>query len=73
MSFSPDVSRRRELVLYFCRRTNNVVGRAINLLESRRVNFAPIATQTYTPEEAMRAFEQAMAYCDGIIRGIIAF
>lgn len=29
MSFSPDVPRRKELILYFCRRTNNMVGRAI--------------------------------------------
>lgn len=73
MSFSPDVPRRKELVLHFCRRTNNMVGRAITLLESGRVNLAPLATHTYAPEEAMGAFEQAIACRDGIIRGILAF
>jgi len=73
MSFPPDISRRKGLVMYFCRRTNDMVARAITLLEGNRANLGLLTTHTFTPEEATTAFEKAIKYSEGIIRGVISF
>jgi hypothetical protein len=50
-----------------------MVERALTLLEVDRANLALLSTHTFTPEEATTAFEQAIKYSDGIIRGVISF
>jgi L-iditol 2-dehydrogenase len=64
-------ARRRGLSVKFSRRMPEVYPRAIALAASGRMHFAPLASHSFSLDEAAKAFELQAARADGVIKAII--
>jgi L-iditol 2-dehydrogenase len=64
-------ARRRGLSVKFSRRMPEVYPRAIALADSGRIAFAPLASHSFSLEDAHKAFELQVARKDRVIKAII--
>ncbi len=71
-AFEASVSRRKELSVVFCRRSNLAAETAIEWMAEGKVDGACMATHRFPLEQAEEAMELAMAKSDGVVRAIIA-
>lgn len=71
VSFDINTLRRNELRILNVRRQNECVGRAIELIASRRVNVQPLITHHFPLGETARAFDLVSARRDGVIKAMI--
>jgi L-iditol 2-dehydrogenase len=71
VSFETSPLRRKELVLFNVRRSNEEPADALQLLSERQAWFAPILTHTRPLDCIAEAFSIAETYSDGVGKMII--
>lgn len=71
-TFEASVSRRKELTVIFCRRSNLAAETAIEWVAGGKVDGACMATHRFPLEQTEEAMKLAMAKSDGVVRAIIA-
>ncbi len=65
--------RRKELGVMNVHRQNNCIGKAIDILKTRREKISPLITHTFSPDKARQAFEMVSKYNDQVIKAVIKF
>ena len=71
-TFEASPSRRKELTVIFCRRSNLSAEPAIEWIAEGKVDAACMATHRFALEDTAKAMELAMSKSDGVVRAIIA-
>lgn len=71
-TFAASTTRRKELSVVFCRRSNVAAETAIEWIAEGKVDAKSMATHRFPLEKTAEAMELAMAKKDGVIRAIIA-
>lgn len=71
-TFHASPSRRKEMTVIFCRRSNDAAETSIEWVTSGKADAKSMATHRFPLEDAAKAMEFAMAKKDGVIRAIIA-
>lgn len=71
-AFEASVSRRKELSVVFCRRSNLAAETAIEWMAEGKVDGACMATHRFPLEQTEEAMKLAMAKSDGVVRAIVA-
>ncbi|MCD6201254.1 MAG: alcohol dehydrogenase catalytic domain-containing protein [Bacteroidales bacterium] len=71
--FPVDDFRHKEIAVQNVRRQLNSVQEALDLIESGRVNIAPLITHRYSFEETREAYELVAGYRDGVMKAMIHF
>jgi L-iditol 2-dehydrogenase len=66
-----DTARRREIAIRNVRRQNECVGPALKLVESGKIDPRFMITHRYTFETAVKGFDLAAKYGDGVIKAMI--
>lgn len=57
ITFDMAVARRRELTLFFCRRSNDTLHEAVELARTRRVDFSAIPVRHFSLDQAAEALD----------------
>lgn len=70
-TFDASAARRRQLRVVFSRRSNETLGRVIELISEKKLDASALATHTFPLEELETAFRLAAKKEDGVIRAII--
>lgn len=70
-TFEASPSRRKEMTVIFCRRSNDCAETAIEWITEGKVDAACMATHRFPLEETGEAMELAMSKADGVVRAII--
>jgi L-iditol 2-dehydrogenase len=70
-SFEASPSRRRELTVIFCRRSNLAAKTAIQWVAEGKIDAACMATHRFPLEQAEEAISLAIAKSDGVIRAVV--
>jgi L-iditol 2-dehydrogenase len=73
ISFNINKIRRKEITIQNVRRQNNCTQKAIDLIQSGRINVDFMATHNFKIEDTALAFDIAGNYRDGVIKAIIDF
>ena len=71
VTFDINKLRRKEISIQNVRRQNQCTQRAIDLIDSKKVNVDFMATHTFSLEKTQEAFEIAANYRDGVIKAMI--
>ncbi|HEX8550007.1 MAG TPA: alcohol dehydrogenase catalytic domain-containing protein [Abditibacteriaceae bacterium] len=71
VTFKHSVARRKGLTILMSRRMNHVFPRALQLVESGRIDLKSLITHRYRLEEVPEAFRMNAAYEDNVIKTII--
>lgn len=71
-AFEASVSRRKELSVVFCRRSNLAAETAIEWMAEGKVDGACMATHRFPLEQTEEAMKLAIAKSDGVVRAIVA-
>jgi len=69
--FEASLSRRKELTVVFCRRSNLAAKTAIEWVAERKLDAASMATHHFTLEQTEEAMQLAIAKSDGVIRAVV--
>ncbi len=70
-SFEASPSRRKELTVIFCRRSNLAAETAIQWVAEGKIDAACMATHRFSLEQAEEAMNLAIAKSDGVIRAVM--
>ena len=70
-AFEASVSRRKELSVVFCRRSNLAAETAIEWMAEGKVDGACMATHRFPLEKTEDAMKLAMSKSDGVVRAIV--
>jgi L-iditol 2-dehydrogenase len=70
-TFEASPSRRKEMTVVFCRRSNLVAETAIEWIAEGKVDAACMATHRFPLEDTAKAMELAMSRDDGVVRAIV--
>lgn len=70
-TFEASPSRRKELSVVFCRRSNLATETAIEWIAEGKVDAACMATHRFTLEQTEEAMKLAMGKSDGVIRAVV--
>jgi L-iditol 2-dehydrogenase len=70
-AFDAALVRRKGLTIKMSRRMRHVYPRAIAMVQSGRVDLAPLATHRFALDEAPAAFALQADYLDGVIKSVI--
>jgi L-iditol 2-dehydrogenase len=73
VSFNISKIRRKEITINNVRRQNNCTQKAIDLIQSGKIDVDFMATHNFKVEDAALAFEIVEGYRDGVIKAIINF
>jgi L-iditol 2-dehydrogenase len=65
--------RRKEIAIQYVRRQNRCLEKALNLISSRHLDVAWLATHPFRVDDAQRAFETAADRLDGVLKASIVF
>lgn len=71
-TFAASSTRRKELTVIFCRRSNEAAEAAIKWVAEGKMDARSMATHRFPLEETGKAMELATAKEDGVVRAIIA-
>lgn len=70
-TFEASPSRRKEMKVVFCRRSNLSAEPAIEWIAEGKIDAASMATHRFSLEDTAEAMELAIAKSDGVVRAII--
>ena len=70
-TFEASPSRRKEMTVVFCRRSNLCAETAIEWIAEGKVDAACMATHRFPLEDTAKAMELAMSRSDGVVRAIV--
>lgn len=70
-TFEASPSRRKELTVVFCRRSNLTTETAIEWIAEGKVDAACMATHRFPLERTEDAMRLAMSKCDGVVRAVV--
>jgi L-iditol 2-dehydrogenase len=73
ISLDINLLRRKELSVQNVRRQNGLVGEAIDLIATGRIDVGPLITHRYPFNRADEAFDLVAGYRDGVIKAMIEF
>jgi L-iditol 2-dehydrogenase len=73
ISVSIDQTRRKEITIVNIRRQNRSTEDAIELLATKKANVDFMVTHRFAFKDAIKAFELAAGYKDGVIKAMIEF
>lgn len=71
-TFEASPSRRKEMTVVFCRRSNLAAETAIEWVAEGKVDAACMATHRFPLEDTAKAMELAISKSDGVVRAVIA-
>ncbi len=71
-TFVASPSRRKELTVVFCRRSNLCAEPSIEWIGEGKIDAACMATHRFSLEDTAKAMELAIAKSDGVVRAVIA-
>jgi len=71
--FNINKIRRKEITINNVRRQNNCTQKAIDLIQSEKINVDFMATHNFKVEDTALAFEIVEGYRDGVIKAMIDF
>lgn len=71
VSFSIDALRRQEITVRNVRRQNACMQAALDLIEQRRIDAAPLVTHRFALEQSQEAFDLVADYRDGVVKAMI--
>lgn len=71
VSFSIDALRRQEITVCNVRRQNDCMQPALDLIEQRRIDAAPLVTHRFSLEQSQEAFDLVADYRDGVVKAMI--
>jgi L-iditol 2-dehydrogenase len=72
VSFQIDLIRRNEICIQNVRRQNACMQRALDLVESGRIDVSGLITHRFSLERTQDAFDLVAAYADGVVKAMIA-
>lgn len=72
VSYSADLSRRKEITVVNVRRQNDCTLKAIDLIASGKVDVSFMVTHRFEFSDAKKAFDMVAGYCDGVVKAIIS-
>jgi len=70
-TFEASPSRRKEMTVVFCRRSNACAELAIEWVADGKIDAACMATHHFSLEDAAKAMELAMSKSNGVIRAMV--
>ena len=73
ISVSLDQTRRKEITIVNIRRQNRSTEDSIKLLVEKKANIDFMVTHKFAFKDAIKAFEIAAGYKDGVIKAMIEF
>lgn len=73
ISFSIDYARRKEITIVNIRRQNRTTEESIELLASKKANIDFMVTHKFAFKDAIKAFEIAAGYKDGVLKAMVEF
>jgi L-iditol 2-dehydrogenase len=73
ISVSIDQARRKEITIVNIRRQNRSTEESIDILAAKKVNIDFLVTHKFPFKDAIKAFEIAAGYKDGVIKAMIEF
>lgn len=71
ISFDVDAFRRKEITVYYVRRQNDCVQRALDLIEGGGADVDFLISHRFALEEVGEAFEMLTEYRDGVIKAMV--
>lgn len=71
VSFSADLSRRKEITIVNIRRQNNCTEKTIEMIASGKADVNYMVTHRFEFADTKKAFDMVARYCDGVVKAII--
>jgi L-iditol 2-dehydrogenase len=72
-SLSADVTRRKEISVFFIRREVDCVGPALEMMKSGKINISSMITHRFPFVRTKEAFDLVAGYSDGVMKAMIDF
>jgi L-iditol 2-dehydrogenase len=72
ISFPIHELRRKEITIINIRRQNRCTEKAIDLLDTRKINMDSMVTHHFSLEETQKAFDLVAGYRDGVMKAMIS-